>query len=498
MTNVAIIGAGPSGLVAAKEAIACGLNPTVFEKGSTIGGLWKPQTGFTWDGMHTNISHYTNRFSDFDWKEGVQDFPTTEEVYEYLCQYADHFKINRCISLNTEVAKVQRAGEHWNIEYLYKDEDGKLINQSTNFDHVILCSGIFSKAHIPEFPGLETFAGHVIHSKDYKNPDCFEGKDVVVIGNSFSGCEIASALATKTNHLIHVQRRPMWIVPRYLKKDDLSDKKLPCDLVFYSRAMSAPCQGASREMLNFGKNMWLKKICGGQEQISKDLQINTPFQHPGFAAITDTYLDKVECGQIQIHTGEVQEIQKKEILFKDGTRFHADSLILCTGYRADIPFLDAQKQVQMGFALNDPLQPFLLHKCVFPKELPNIACVGLYRGPFFGVMELQARLACMTFAHKIPIPTQNEIEKGINEERQIREADQRMQFPHPNYVQFCEDYAQMIGVCPNLNQMKVQDPELYKKVWEGPFSVASYRLEGEGKNPELARCAIDKINLAVQ
>ncbi len=46
MLTVAIIGAGPAGLVSAKEAKAHGLNPTVFEKGSTVGGLWKPG-GFT-------------------------------------------------------------------------------------------------------------------------------------------------------------------------------------------------------------------------------------------------------------------------------------------------------------------------------------------------------------------------------------------------------------------------------------------------------------------
>lgn len=485
MSTVAIIGAGPSGLASAKEALANGLTPTVFEKDKTIGGLWKPETGSTWEGMQTNISHYTNMFSDFPWKEGSQDFPTQEEVYHYLVDYADHFKINPHLALSTEVKKVQQK-EKWTIEYV---QDG--ISQSQEFDYVIVCSGIFSKAFIPEIPGIEKFKGEVIHSKDYKKPDAFEGRQVVVIGNAFSGCEIAASLAQKTDRIVHVQRRPMWIIPRYL------EETIPCDLRFYSRLMCQANPTVTEQLMNKGKNHWMQRLCARQEKIPA-LQVKTPFENPPFALISDHYLDAVETGKIRIQTGSIHHVEANTIHFQDQTTIAADALLFCTGYRTSIPFLDQTTQKKMGFAPDDPLQPLLLHQCVFPQDVPNLACVGLYRGPFFGVMELQARLATMSFAGKIPLPTAAEIEKGIQEEQIIRDQLPRKQFPHGNYVQLCEEYAKRIGALPSLDKIKTQDPAFYQQLWSGPFSVASYRLEGPHSNPEQARKIIMETNKRIR
>ena len=63
--TVAIIGAGPSGLTAAKAAIECGLSPSIFEKSSNLGGLWKSETRYVWNELHTNLSRHTCIFSDF-------------------------------------------------------------------------------------------------------------------------------------------------------------------------------------------------------------------------------------------------------------------------------------------------------------------------------------------------------------------------------------------------------------------------------------------------
>ena len=109
MRTVAIIGAGPSGLAAAKSAIECGLKPVVLEKSSQIGGLWKPKSGSVWETMHTNISYHTCQFSDFAWKKDVQDFPNQEEVNEYLDAYAGTFKIPPYIQFNSEVQRISMA-----------------------------------------------------------------------------------------------------------------------------------------------------------------------------------------------------------------------------------------------------------------------------------------------------------------------------------------------------------------------------------------------------
>ena len=117
-----MIGAGTSGLVAARHLIHAGLRPTIFEAAKTIGGAWTPssssavlkpptQTDGTtskehdvgsltdhhhpaskmWNGMSTNLSKYTCRFSDWPWPDDASTFPSVEEMHDYLTSYADAF-----------------------------------------------------------------------------------------------------------------------------------------------------------------------------------------------------------------------------------------------------------------------------------------------------------------------------------------------------------------------------------------------------------------------
>ena len=88
-----IVGAGPSGLAAAKYALQAGIKPIILEQRSDIGGVWNPTDGYTWSTMTTNLSKYTCRFSDFPWPEGSAMFPTSRDFYSYMKKYAEHFNV---------------------------------------------------------------------------------------------------------------------------------------------------------------------------------------------------------------------------------------------------------------------------------------------------------------------------------------------------------------------------------------------------------------------
>lgn len=491
MTSVAIIGSGPAGLTACKEALACGLKPTVFEKANAVGGGWRPD-GFAWDSMTTNISQHTQMYSDFPFVEGTPDFPSHKEYYEYQQDYAKTFKIHPHVRLNSEVQKVFPSKEKWVVQW---KKDGK--EDSEAFDHVIVCSGIFSQAFTPEIPGLETFKGTIFHSREYKKPDAFEGKTVTVIGNAFSGCEIAGEIATKADMVFHATRKPLWILPRYLKKAD-TEKTIPADLIFYSRTSLKRSQGVDAKVLNTRKNTWFKGICSEQEKICPDLAIKAPVEDPPFVTISDSYLKQVQKGKVQVHLGSIQKIEGDTVIYHDGTVQKTDALVFCTGYRTTLPFFDADILEKLGYQPDDPLQPLLLHKTVFPRNLEGLTFIGMYRGPFPGVEELQAQRACMSISGQVPFPSAEEIEKGIKFEEEIRNAKPRPQFPHGNYVEFCEDLAKEIGVLPDFAKIEKEDPVLFDQLVNGPFTTASYRLNGPGSNPGLARKIIQRINKAAE
>lgn len=473
MRTVAIIGAGPSGLAAAKSAIECGLKPVVLEKSSQIGGLWKPKSGSVWETMHTNISYHTCQFSDFAWKKDVQDFPNQEEVNEYLDAYAGTFKIPPYIQFNSEVQRISMAEDKWRVEWL-NDKNP----QAETFDHVLVCTGIFSKPFIPQIPGMEAFQGKVMHAQDYKNPGSFKDMHVAVIGSAFSGCEIAAELTRTAAQVTNFMKRPVWILPRYLPEK-------PLDLVFYSRAAAARSQGVAPEVLNERKNGWFQNLCKQQKELCPDLEVTAPPTAPPFVTISDTYVEAVANKRIEVKLGPIEQLD------------NLDAIVFCTGYQAAFPFFDDKIKQVLGFQPDDQLQPLILHKTVFHPDLPNMAFVGMNRGPYFGTMELQARLACMTFGGQIPSPTLEEMQKGIEEELEIRERRPRPQFPHGDYVAFSDSLAREIGVAPDFETMQQENPALYKQLWDGPFTPASYRLSGFGSNPEVALQLIDRINQAV-
>ncbi len=490
--TVAIIGGGLSGLASCKSALECGMDPTVLEKGSMIGGGWSRE-GFTPEGMQTNISRYTCMFSDFEWKEGTPDFPTQKEFEEYLFNYATTFKIHPHVYLNSNVTKIfQSHLKKWKVEWVNNG-----FSVTKDFDYVIVCTGIFSKAAIPNIPGINSFKGHICHSKEFKKPDIFQNKSVVVIGNAFSGCEIAANIAEKTDRVIHAYKRAIWVIPRCLSSSS-TNKSIPGDLLFYSRAANKNSASSTTEQMNIKKNTWFKSV-SKQGSVSEALTITGSLSIPPFVAISDTYLEQIGNKRIQLKQGVIEKIEGDKIYFQDLSWVATEAIVFCTGYRTSLPFFDNDILKTLGYQEEDQFQPLLLHKTVFPPpSLPNLAFVGLYRGPFVGAVELQSRWVCMAFSQKISLPSSEEITNGIQEELNIRKMSPRPQFPHGNYVGFCEDLAKQIGVLPDLEKIKFENQDLFDKLWTGPFTTASYRLSGLGSNPKLAMKIIDDVNDAMR
>lgn len=488
MPQVAIIGAGPAGLTSAKEALECGLTPTVFEKSESVGGLWKPGTGQVWETMSTNISYHGCTFSDFPWKkEQTADYPSAQELHAYLTAYADHFQIHPHIQLQSEVTKIERANAQWQVSW----RRGTVENSQT-FDDVIVCSGIFSKAFIPPIAGIDTFPGEVVHSKDYKSPASFQGKTVAVIGSAFSALEIAADLTRTADKVVNIIRNPVWILPRYIKKPN-SEQIVPGNFVYFSRAAQARAEAVDETTGNQRKHAWSSKLCTRQTALSSALQITTPPTSPSYGVVNDAFLDRLEEGKISVERTEIQSINGNCLHLENGVDITADALLFATGYRTSLPFLDPQTLDQCGFSPDDPLQPLLLLHTIFPPTIPHLFFVGMYRGPFMGVIELQARNVCMTISGKIPLPTEEEMREGLAQELAIREKSPRPQFPHSDYVAFSDRLAKRIGALPNFEEMKEKDPHLHDKLWNTPFTPASLRLQGPGAKPAVAWKIIDQI-----
>jgi dimethylaniline monooxygenase (N-oxide forming) len=170
---VAIIGAGPSGLVAAKHALQAGFDVTVFEASDDLGGQWHATASHSgvWPGMHANTSRAMTAFSDFAAPADYPLHPSAEQIHAYLRAYAEHFGVTDRIRLHTPVSRVSRA----------RAVGGE------RFDGVIVASGRFRKPRLPL--GLDAFDGDVIHAFDYPGAAPYRDRGTLVYGNGISGLE---------------------------------------------------------------------------------------------------------------------------------------------------------------------------------------------------------------------------------------------------------------------------------------------------------------------
>jgi cation diffusion facilitator CzcD-associated flavoprotein CzcO len=192
MVSVAIIGAGAAGLCAAKHLKAKGIDVTVFEIGTRIGGLWvyENDNGLSqaYKSLHVNSEAAVTAYKDNPFPPGSPLYPDHRQMTNYLESYAIRFEIVPLIRFGSKVAEVRRVDGRWRVRL----EGGEV----AMFDVVIVASGHQSVPRHPNF--ARDFSGEYLHAHSYRVPEPFAGKDVLVVGVGNSACDIAADICTQT------------------------------------------------------------------------------------------------------------------------------------------------------------------------------------------------------------------------------------------------------------------------------------------------------------
>jgi dimethylaniline monooxygenase (N-oxide forming) len=400
-------------------------------------------------------------------------------VQDYLEQYARDFALLPHIRFNTKVTNISPPSSPGNpVNVSWEEPENK--DAEGVFDVVVVASGIFTQPRRPsDLYGIEAFNGDIIDASAYRDPSEFAGRSVLVVGAAFSGADIAADLAGVATSVTIAARRPVFYLPRYVGGR-------PADLVFYSRAGNDRSRGLSDDERSKKRHEFLATLSGKLPE-----PLVAPNQDQGelpFVAITDSFPASVQSGQVSVRCVGVKGFDGGQIVrFSDESTEKFDAVILATGYRLDLPFFNKTELEALEYEPEDWLQPVILHGTVW--RLPQVAFVGLYRGPYFAVMELQARWACGVFSGRLPNPNKAEMEAGLAAERLVRSARPRPQFPHGDYVGMAEELARLVGVHPGKLIEESEHP-LRELLHEGPLLPFHYRLLGFGAKPKLAEDAI--------
>lgn len=478
MKRVAILGAGPAGIVSAKYAVENGFLPVVFDKKATAGGLWAAGTAI-WDDMHSNSSRYSVMFSDFGWPDKTSIIPSAKDVYNYLLSYIDHFKIASYFQFNTIVQLVkQLPNKKWQIiwtNYLTGDRTTEV------YDYLICSSGLHCMSSMPSIKNSENFKGEILHSNNYKSKDpLLKNKRVVVVGNSYSGAEISSHLVGYAKSITNVFSRPYLVFPRLLKIET-EEKNVyniyPNDL-FYSRELAFKAR--TREEERKLKIDIFSKLCPIQTNKKKshpDMYYELNDDEPIREAVTDNYYSYVTQGKIRPKRAKITQFETNGIRLSDGSFEKADAVLFCTGYKLCLDFFDDTVLKTLKFNNKYDKFPILLYKFTFHPDLENLAMIGVTSGLFFAGFELQAKWAFKVFKGEKKLPPRSMIDSEIAKDESARESLLRNQYPHGYYNEIIDKLAQEVDDLPNFKRIAKTDPKLFDMLWKNGTIPAHFSLK---------------------
>jgi 4-hydroxyacetophenone monooxygenase len=202
-----IIGAGISGLCAAVNLRAIGIDCRIFEKNPDVGGTWW-ENRYPGCGVDTPNLTYTFSFAEWDW---AHYFPLQSEILEYLDATRERFGIDELVEFSTDVERaVWDDDKHQWAVYVTAADGTRSVHHA---DLLVSAVGILNRPQVPDIPGLDSFTGTVAHTSDWPADLDLKGKKVAVVGNGASGMQVVPAIAPDVAELTIFARSKQWAAP---------------------------------------------------------------------------------------------------------------------------------------------------------------------------------------------------------------------------------------------------------------------------------------------
>lgn len=404
MRRAAVIGAGAAGLCAAKHLKESGLDVTIFELGSRIGGLWvyENDNGLSpaYASLHLNSENRVTAYRDFPFPDDAPLYPDHAAVAHYLDSYAERFALKPLIRFRSQVTAVARADDgRWSLR-LATGETGL-------FDTVVVASG---HQGVPKHPPFaQQFAGTYLHAHSYRTPERFRGQHVLVVGVGNSACDITADICTVTASTTMAARSPVLFMPRMFLG-------VPTSRVLgklEKRWMPWPVRRRIRELISL--------IAHGRMEQWGFVTPRTRTHPAGHHLLMAQFI----WGRVTAKPG-IAAVAGHDVSFVDGTTGRFDTIIAATGYDVDLPFLTAELSPIHGHWLD-------LYRRVVHPGAPGLYFVGFFNvtgGGNIRMMDDQSEWIAELETGRLALPSVAAMRADILAER---EAITRLYPDSPRY-----------------------------------------------------------------
>jgi hypothetical protein len=364
--KVCIIGAGSSGLAAAKVFSERNIPFDCLEREDDIGGLWNEatNTGVVYDTTYLVSSRKYTGFVDYPMPDEYPTYPSHREVLAYLKDYAQNFGVLDKIQFGASVERVERTDDGW-LVHVAGEAQPRL------YRALAIASGHHDVPRFPKIPG--TFTGEVMHSRDYRSVKQLADKRVVVVGAGNSACDIVVDATSVSRAVYQSMRRGTYFVPKFMFGRPMDG------IVNFCERLPMP-----RALRNRIYTLWHKLMVGKNSRYGlPEPEHLIMDSHP---TMNTTLPQLAAHGRIGIKP-DIVELKDRKIVFSDDSEVEADLLIYATGYEIALPFIDS------SFLFDGAGRPKLFLN-VFHPEFDDLFFVGLIQanGSIWRLADYQSRL----------------------------------------------------------------------------------------------------------
>lgn len=443
--EICIIGAGFSGIAACKQALSHNLVPFILERNSDVGGIWQgfPNQAGVWDSLHTNSTKQMMWFSDHPWPSSDPEYPSKLQVCQYLASYISKHNLSQYISTGSEVKSIEKESDLYRVKWVQQDT-----TYEKTFKYVIVASGKYSKNHKP-FENFEEFKGEIIYAGDYRDPEVFRDKHVVVVGKSFSSCDIAAEAVDYAKSVTQIFKRPTLLMEKFVNG-------IPFEYDYYNMKTV----NTSPNLLStLERNSFLCKtminLLGNPGLLDPSLELEESHytnHFVPFVIISEKYKQSLQNHKITCIKSTISHFSPQGLLLQDGAEIKSDLIILGCGYQTDYSFLSPEIQQIIKYDEQDQLAPTILYRSIFHPDLQGLAFVGnfIYGAP--GHFELQAEVAVRHVLGILNI-SDEEVNEGLLDELNVRENYRELKSVY-NFWDYGKEMMRILGITIDLEFLR--------------------------------------------
>ncbi len=418
--DVIIVGAGISGIGAAYRITERnpGTSYVILERRDRIGGTWDL---FRYPGVRSDSSIFTLSFPWEPWT-GHEAIADGDEILDYLEHAARRHGIDRNIRFGTHVVSADwdSTTDTWTVHTNDKTYRGRFLFFGSGYYD-------YDQGYTPDFPGIETFAGNVVHPQFWPENLDYTGKKVIVIGSGATAISLIPAIAATAAKTTMLQRSPTYLLSTSRVNPVIAafQKWFPRNIShkaarYYAALFEAVVWFVARTMPKAARKMIRKQNASLlPENYPVDVHFKpryNPWDQRLCVATDGDVFTAISDGRVEMVTDHIDRFDLSGILLKSGRHLDADVVVTATGLQ-----LQALGGVRLSLdGVEITPQDRFVYKAHLLEDVPNLVwCVGYTNASWTLRADITARATAKLIAymnsrgytHAYPHPTETMPEK---------------------------------------------------------------------------------------